>query len=414
MSTYSQKLYDRTIGSKTTDEGFEAFLKKRFQSGSVSAGMSIFKQLKIMCDVQGTSWTQIIDDFTACKKTDPDGYTKFVAGFIQDFIDFSLNPRPCVKCYWGKVEGWRGSRCPECKGTKQLRGVQAGTLPNMVSWVKKPMRYYGLLNGIANEDLRDKIIFPTIEEEEPEPLTVEFLKAILNEIGGKRKLYWWFVGTCGVRGSEGVQILPSDCKFVDEDMMPVPTGQPYFRIKITLRSKTTKTKKSREIFVAKEIQEQIETLIKNTPDGDFLFRESGTSVANTRDYNNQLFRETCDGLAKKNPALYGILGMKKKSGTHKFTFHSMRSFAVTMLNRVDYGFGHALAGHKVYMGMYNRLTVEQKKEYLEKSDEYLAIFTDTKQLNAKDRRIKELEQQQLDFEQFLLEKQKHRSGTNAK
>jgi hypothetical protein len=44
----------------------------------------------------------------------------------------------------------------------------------------------------------------------------------------------------------------------------------------------------------------------------------------------------------------------------------------------------------------------------------LAIFTDAKQLNAKDRKIKELQQQHLDFEQFLLEKQKHHSGTNVK
>ena len=105
-----------------------------------------------------------------------------------------------------------------------------------------------------------------------------------------------------------------------------------------------------------------------------------------------MFTKICEKLAKKDPKTYGILAQRKEtSRNHKFTFHSFRSFAVTMLNRVDYGFGHGVAGHSVYMGQYNRIQIEQKVEYLQKSDEYLAIFTDAKTLSLKDKRIKELE-----------------------
>jgi integrase len=412
MSSYVQKLYERTVKTELSDQGFEEWLKERYSKGAVTSAKSAFKQLKIMVDVKnkGTTWNDIVQEFLVLQKENPDNYLKLVQGFIQEFIDFSFHTRPCVRCYKkNPTDNYRGKRCPECQDTKEVSGVRAITIPNMITWIKKPMRYYGLLKGISNEDLRDDLILPTIEEEEPEPLTIPFIKAILNKVGGKRKLYWWFVATIGTRGSEGVQIVPSDCKFVDEEQMPVPYGQDYFRIKITLRAGTTKTKKSREIFVAKEIQKDMERLIKNTPDGTPLFRDPKSSITGTRDYNNELFREVCKDLADDDPNTFGILNKKKESGFYKFSFHSFRSFAVTQLNRVDYGFGHALAGHKVYMGMYNRLTVEQKKEYLEKSDEYLAIFTDAKQLNAKDRKIKELQQQHLDFEQFLLEKQKHQS-----
>ena len=243
---------------------------------------------------------------------------------------------------------------------------------------RKPLKYFGILKGIATEDLTPELNIPTPDDEEPEPLTIPFIKAILNRATGNRKLYWWFASGAGTRGREGVTITPEDCKFVDDELNPVLDGEPYFRIKIQLKAKYTKKQKTRETWVPAEIQKDMERLIKSTPRGTPLFRKDA-SITNAVKQENRMFTQICEKLAKENPKTYGILAQRKEtSRNHKFTFHSFRSFAVTMLNRVDYGFGHGVAGHSVYMGQYNRIQIEQKKEYLQKSDEYLAIFTDAK------------------------------------
>lgn len=415
MSSYVQSLYRQAIDNERTDEKFIKKMEEKYSKNTQHSIKSNFKTLKIMCALKGTTFESVIEEFTEMKNTvSEDKYLEIISNFLQDLIEFNMSTRPCPRCFVKTPSKFPSKKCPQCHDTKMVNGVNASAIGIYLTHMKKPLRYYGLLSGISNEDLHAQLVMPTVEDEEPEPLTIPFIKAILDKVKGERKLYWQFVATSGTRGSEGIQILPEDCKFVDEEQMPVSVGEDYFRIKITLRSSITKSKKSREIFVAKEIQKDMERLIKNTPIGTPLFRKLNTSVQSVKRYNNKLFVDICEQLAYEDPRVYGKLNERKITGNHKFTFHSFRSFAVTQLNRVDYGFGHALAGHKVYMGMYNRLTVEQKKEYLEKSDEYLAIFTDAKQLNAKDRKIKELQQQHLDFEQFLLEKQKHQSGTNVK
>ena len=392
MSSYVQSLYRQAIDSERTDDKFLKKMEEKYSKNSIHNIKSNFKTLKTMCVIKGTTFESVVHEFTEMKNTVPeDKYLEIISKFLQDFIDFNMSSRPCPRCFVKNTNEFNSKKCPQCNDTQTVNGVNASAIGIYLAHMKKPLRYYGLLSGISNEDLHAELIMPTIDDEEPEPLTVPFIKAILDKVKGERKLYWQFVATSGTRGNEGIQILPEDCKFVDEEQMPVSTGENYFRIKIILRSSTTKSNKSREIFVAKEIQNDMERLIKNTPIGTPLFRKSNTTVQSVKNYNNRLFVDICKKLACEDPVMYGKLNERKNTGYHKFTFHSFRSFAVTQLNRVNYGFGHALAGHKVYMGMYNRLTVEQKKEYLEKSDEYLAIFTDAKTLSLKDKRIKELE-----------------------
>ena len=69
---------------------------------------------------------------------------------------------------------------------------------------------------------------------------------------------------------------------------------------------------------------------------------------------------------------------------------SLRSWFVTKCNRIDYGFGHALAGHDHYMKRYDRLTLEDKIELYLKAERTLQVFEYLDE--DKEKKIKELEQ----------------------
>jgi hypothetical protein len=359
----------------------------------------------MMCVFKETTFDRVVEEFTELKKTESESkYLEVISKFLQDFIEFNLSSRPCPRCFIKNNNRFRSKKCSQCDDTKTVKGVEASAIGIYLTHMKKPLRYYGLLSGVSNEDMHAELDMPTVEDEEPEPLTAPFIRAILGKVKGNRKLYWWFVSGTGLRGVEGIQIMPEDCSFVNEDFVPVSSGEKYFRIRVNVRSEITKSKKSREVFVPKEVELEMERLIKNTPVGTPLFRKSNTLVETVKKYNNTLFVEICEELAREDPVMYGKLSERKKTKHHKFTFHSFRSFAVTGLNRVDYGFGHALAGHGVYMGRYNRLTVEQKKEYLEKSDEYLAIYSDIKKIMSKDNEIRKLKNDQERRDAFFQER----------
>ena len=80
----------------------------------------------------------------------------------------------------------------------------------------------------------------------------------------------------------------------------------------------------------------------------------------------------------------------------------MRSWFVTKCNRIDYGFGHALAGHDQYMKRYDRLTLEDKVELYLKAEEILQVFDYTDE--NKEKKIEALEKQLL-----ILEKEQEES-----
>lgn len=404
MSSFVQSLYNDTQNKEKTEESFYEDLKSKVKANSMKNCRSAFNNFKIMLNEDnGLQFENFVSEMLSAKeKLDSEQYLDICAKMLNNYIEFLLNTRPCPRCYWGNKE----VNCVQCANTTQTPALRPQVIPNTISQIRKPLKYFGILKGIATEDLTPELNIPTPDDEEPEPLTIPFIKAILNNTTGNRKLYWWFASGAGTRGQEGVTITPEDCKFVDDELNPVLDGEPYFRIKIQLKAKYTKKQKTRETWVPTEIQKDMERLIKSTPRGTPLFRKENTSITNKVKRENRMFTKICERLAKKDPKTYGILAQRKDtSRLHKFTFHSFRSFAVTMLNRVDYGFGHGVAGHSVYMGQYNRIQIEQKVEYLQKSDEYLAIFTDAKALSAKDKKIKDMKDEYELREQFFQDEQ---------
>jgi len=382
MSKYLQRLYNSATDVDKTDETFFAHLEKTLKPRSVEFTKTISKNMRIMLEVNNTTLESVIEGLKEIDSTD-DVYIEMIVTLIQDYIDFIFDTRPCPRCYYTVETKMRGKRCVGCDNTRVVNGISAQSIPMYVSVCKKMLRYYGILKGISNEELKDKIHMPTIEEEIPEALTKPLIQAILNQQTNlKRKLYWWSVAGMGLRGGEGVQLTPEDFEFINKNQEVVLDGEPYWRIRVKIRSETTKKSRTRYTFVPKETQKDIAKLIKKTQSGTPLFSNVGTDVESARGRENEHFEYVCERLARQDPEKYGCLIQKKKSGNRKYTFHSLRSYAVTILNRIDYGFGHALAGHKQYMSMYDRLTNEQLEDMLEKSDDMLAIFSHSKNDNT--------------------------------
>lgn len=68
---------------------------------------------------------------------------------------------------------------------------------------------------------------------------------------------------------------------------------------------------------------------------------------------------------------------KYDSNTHKISLQSFRAYFITKCNRIDFGVGHALAGHGLYMKRYDRLTIQEKLEYYIKAEPELCVYRDS-------------------------------------
>lgn len=71
---------------------------------------------------------------------------------------------------------------------------------------------------------------------------------------------------------------------------------------------------------------------------------------------------------------------------HLITPNTLRSFFITKGNKVEFGFGHALAGHDYYMKVYDRYTLDELIELYEE----LEPFVSSNDMALKDREIKKL------------------------
>ena len=54
---------------------------------------------------------------------------------------------------------------------------------------------------------------------------------------------------------------------------------------------------------------------------------------------------------------------------------SFRSWFVTKCNRIDFGFGHALAGHETYMKRYDRISIKEKVDFYIRAEKTLQVNT---------------------------------------
>ena len=231
--------------------------------------------------------------------------------------------------------------------------VGSGYVRHTVSAIKGYLRFYGF--KITSDDLKDNITLPRVIEEEREPLTREQLQLIVNNQNGLRRVLYLVMSSSGMRPSEVLQIRKRDLEL-----------DKYERIMIKLPAKITKTKKPRITFISKEAEKELLPFLKRIKDDSFIFNPDNKTMEQIRLSELQIFGRLREKIG---------LSEKYESGIYKVSLgDSLRSWFVTKCNRIDYGFGHALAGHDQYMKRYDRLTLEDKIELYLKSEKLLQVF----------------------------------------
>lgn len=251
------------------------------------------------------------------------------------------------------------------KNFMDSNNISSGYVRHCIYAIKGYLRFYGFT--ITSDDLKDSITLPKVIEEEREPLQRQQLQLILNNQTGLRRVLYLFMSSSGMRPSEALQIRKRDLEL-----------EKYERIMIRIPARITKTKKPRITFISKECEKELLPFLKRMKDDDFIFNPKNKTVEQIRLSELQIFGRL--------RAKIGLLD-QYESGVYKVSLgDSLRSWFVTKCNRVDYGFGHALAGHDQYMKRYDRLTLDEKMELYLKSEELLQAFdyTDENQLKKID------------------------------
>lgn len=230
-------------------------------------------------------------------------------------------------------------------------GMTPAAARNYIYSIKGFVRYCGI--RITKEDIKDSITFRRNEEQEREPITKQQLQDIINKAKPNRKAYYLVLTSSGMRPQESVQLRKRDFDLTKK------------RIMIRIPGKYTKTKKTRITFVSKEAEEHLKPILNRINDDDLVF---GTHTNPIRAKMNE--EETFNRIRDK-------LGFTERydSGVHKITLGGcLRSWFITKTNRIDYGLGHALAGHAQYMKRYDRLEVDEKLELYLKAEPSLSVF----------------------------------------
>ena len=253
--------------------------------------------------------------------------------------------------------------------------VSAGYIRHNIHAIKGYLRLYGF--QITSDDIKDNVTLPKVIEEERESLTREQLQIFIKNQSGLRKVLYMVMSSTGLRPSEALRIRKCD---LDLDS--------YERIMIKVSGKITKTRKPRITFITKETENELLPFLKKLENDDLVFNQTGKTMEQVRLNEEQVFGRLREKLGFTE---------KYESGIYKISLgDSLRSWFITKCNRIDYGFGYALAGHDQYMKRYDRLTKEDKVELFLKTEKLLQVFEYTSEdqdqtIKLLSNKVKELE-----------------------
>jgi len=225
---------------------------------------------------------------------------------------------------------------------------------NYFNRIKQYFFYRGI--KIYNEDVKANIDFPKKVVDPRHPLTKDEIKKILHFATPSRRALYLFMSSAGTRPEETVRLRKSD---IDPN---------HLRPIVIIPGKFTKTKRGRKTYMSLEAWQIVKPIWDGLKPNDLVFGNNP---------NHEV--------ATPNEVLYFVrvrkragLTEKYESGTSKITLQSFRAWFITKCNRIDYGFGHALAGHNQYMARYDRLNDEEKLQLYIKAEPTLSIYSETK------------------------------------
>lgn len=245
--------------------------------------------------------------------------------------------------------------------------IAIGTAKQYSKSVKNYINYMLELE-ISNEQFRREIKFSRQEIRDDYPLSPEEAMALLAEARSRKLMYLFQMGT-GIAIGECMHLRKRDLDCSLE------------RIRIKVPAKYRKVKSPKVTFVPKWIESEMKELLDSLKDDDYLFNIIGNPNTKNAVISQEQFFDRVRKRAKLDDLVYD-------SGTHKITIHVFRSWFITHADRIDFGLGHALAGHGYYMKKYNRYTEKELLEFFIKAESLLSPYEVQNTEEQKERRVK--------------------------
>jgi len=216
-----------------------------------------------------------------------------------------------------------------------------------------------IISKLAEEGLelsktdKKKLYIPKSEKPILHALSVEELKMIIGVAPSLKKAMYLCQSSSAMRIGELLQLKKSD----------LDKGKS--RIQVNIRAGITKTKQARITFFSKEAEKYLKPYL-NIDEDDLIFTNNPNS------WHAEISECTC---FKRYCNKVNLTKCYPGTRNRLISTHSLRSFAITRLNKVDeFGFGHSLAGHEYYMKQYDRYNEEELLELYIKAEPELWIY----------------------------------------
>ena len=241
---------------------------------------------------------------------------------------------------------------------KTFKAIHPNTQKQYLNHIKGFLEDVGGFD-INSRRLKKRVRLPTAEEENPEQMTKEEVRILLdNCTSSKKKTMFMLMKDSGMRIGEVLQL-----KKKDFDMTKTP-------IEIHIPAFATKTKKSRITFVTRETRPILQRRLNQINNDELVFgtnddvRTSVNTEISKFDYIRNKIGNTCPRFLEKYDS----------NSRYKISLHSLRSFTATQCaEAVDESFAHGIIGHKKYLGQYIRNQDKLAEKYL-KSESYLMVY----------------------------------------
>lgn len=254
-------------------------------------------------------------------------------------------------------------------------GVMPSTI-RLFSRKIKPYLAYRLSIKIHNEDIKENIKFPQSIKPKNYALRQDDIKMILDYSSPKRRAFYLFLSSTGMRIREACQLRKRDF------------DQGLKRYKITIPARYTKTKTERTAFMSKESEKYVKAILDKIGPDSLVFGVNEDPVKSV------LAEEMYFMRIRKNAGLVD----KYETGVSKITIHTFRSFFISKCEKIHEGLGHALAGHDRYMQQYERFSDDELLEFYLKAEPHLEVYS-----QASTEVGKEMEEKVKEFEKIKEE-----------
>lgn len=240
------------------------------------------------------------------------------------------------------------------------------TAKNYFGVIKKLARHYGF--KISNDDVKESLTFPKKLKERKYVLTLDDIHLILKESTWKKKGFYLFLLSTGMRPKEALSIRKRHVTQLSNGM--------YM---ITIPAEATKLKVEREAFVSREVYPYLTKLLREKQDNDLIWtgqKDADFAVITA----GSTFRGLCDRI--------GFTQRYENVDRRKLNLYCFRGFFYAKASR-KHGdeYAHKMIGHEGYLPVYDRKTLDERIEMYQEFENEL-ITDQTQKLKIENDRLK--------------------------